>query len=133
MEQVKQLLRDYLAGKMRSQTFVRQYSALFRQLKDEAAQAVQNVPGLKKQLDDLCAAFDKGKLSQRTFDENCQRLVAQIGDVTLKPCSMEEDILTHLRIETEAYRRDPAERLEGWHVGGDELRAEVKKALILLG
>ena len=133
MEEIKQLLRDYLAGNLDSEEFVVQYIDLSRKIWDEQRVGLNKKPRIRDQFDQLVATRDKGAISQRKYLEKWKLLAAQIEEIELKPYSKHDEVISQLRDKADAYREDPAERVVGVHIGDAELKAEVEKALNLLG
>lgn len=132
MGEIKQLLENYLAGKIDSENFVIQYLALARQLRDETHEALNKYPELRDQLSQLFVKRFEGLISQQEYGQKWHQLTSKL-DIRVKPASAEEGILSHLFVEADAYREDPEDREEGLHIGNIELREQVIKALQMLG
>jgi hypothetical protein len=132
MQEIKQLLENYLAGKVDSENFVIQYLSLARLLRDETQAALDKFPGLSDQLSGLFVKRFEGLISQQEYDEKWHQLTSQLGEIRVKPGSKEDEILSHLFVEADAYREDPESRDEGLHIGNIELKEEVVKALQML-
>jgi hypothetical protein len=133
MDEIKQLLRDYLAGMLDSEEFVVQYLSLAQKLWDVQRVGLNRKSRIRDQFDQLVAQRDKGAISQRKYLEKWKLLAAQIEEVELKPYSKEDQTLSHLWNVGNNYREDPKERQAGGYIGDDDLRAEVEKALDQLG
>lgn len=129
MEQVKQLLRDYLDGKLTSEEFAIQYLKLARKLRDETRESLNQLPGLRQKLDQLFADRFNQVISESEYENRWHDLTGPLSGVTVKPFSEEDEILSHLFVEADAYRDNPADRQAGLHIGEDELRIQVAKAL----
>lgn len=132
MQEVKQLLREYIVGDVSSEEFVIRYLALVRNLRDETLSALNRSPELKEQLDRLYTEYLKGEISEVAYKEKWRYLTNQLGELRLKPYSHEEKIISHLFVEADAYRENPEFREEGLHIGDTELQAEVQKTLDML-
>jgi hypothetical protein len=132
VQEVIQLLREYLAGNLSSEEFVIQYLALARILRDETLAALDKSPKVNQQLERVSMKHHKGKISALEYAEKWKYLTSQLEEVRVKPLSKEDEVLSHLFVEADAYREDPEEREEGLHIGDAELRAEVQKALEML-
>lgn len=132
MQEIKQLLREYIIGSNSSEEFVIRYLALARNLRDETLMALDKSPEIKEQLDQLLVKRSKGTISELEYEEKWIYLTNQLEKVRVKPNSKEEKILSHLFVEADAYRENSEDREPGLHIGDTELKAEVQKALAIL-
>jgi hypothetical protein len=132
MEHIITLLGDYVEGKVSSATFVDQYMKAWKELRDEVSERIESIPGLPEQIAELSKRRLDKRISGEDFKRQHQKLVAQIGETRLKPFSEVDAILSHLFVESDAYREDPEDREPGFNIGEDELVAEAKTALVKL-
>ncbi len=95
MEQVKQLLRDYLDGKLTSEEFAIQYLKLARKLRDETYEALNQIPGLRQEFDQLFADRFNQVISESEYEKRWCDLTESLSGVTVKPFS-EEDEICHI-------------------------------------
>lgn len=132
MDEMRQLLRDYLDGKLASEDFVMQYIKLADQIRDEVWQAFDKKPWIKEEIRKLAKQLSQGQITSQACFEERERLVSQLEPTRVVPFSREDEVLSHLYVEADAYEEDPQYRVEGLNIGEDELRAEVQKALDVL-
>jgi hypothetical protein len=132
MEKVKQLLQAYLNEELTSEEFVTQFLNLWRKMRDEVYVALEIRPNLKHKYNKLSERYHAGKISQADYLLKLQELIPSIANCEMKPNSKEDEILSHLMVEADAYRENPEDRQAGLHIGDAELKDEALKALQLL-
>ena len=132
MDEMRQLLRDYLDGKLASTDFVMRFFKIAQPMRDEVWRLVDKA-GISEALTELTKQRIPDQISVEAFTEQWYELMSKVeGPSELLPHSKEQEVLSHLFVEADAYEEDPAERVEGLNIGEDELRAEVQKALDVL-
>ena len=129
MEKVKQLLLAYLDNEISSEQFVMRFLDVWRKMRDEIYAALEIQPHLKQEYNKLGEKYHAGKISQADYLLKVQELIPSIANCEMKPNSKEDEILSHLMVEADAYREIPEDRQAGLHIGDAELRDEVLKAL----
>ncbi|MBA3867564.1 MAG: hypothetical protein H0X30_00265 [Anaerolineae bacterium] len=132
MNEIKRLLNDYLNGLIPSKDFVTQFLALAGRFRDEALDLLSKNPELSTKLEKLFAKHVEGTISESEYQEQWQNLIVQTkqgAEISIKPYSLEEEIISHLFVEADAYREDPKDRRKGLNIGDDELRTEVERTL----
>ncbi|MAU10070.1 MAG: hypothetical protein CL607_09635 [Anaerolineaceae bacterium] len=132
MQEIKQLLHDYIVGVVSSEEFVIQYLALARTVRDKTWMVLDKSPEVKEQLYQLSVDRFEEKISELEYQQKWEYLTNQLEKVSVKPYSKEEKILSHLFVEADAYKENPEDREAGLHIGETELRTEAQKALDVL-
>ncbi len=129
MEEMRQLLQDYLDGKLPSEQFVLQYIRLAGKFRDEQYEFIAKSPALGEQLRALFRQKIRGEISEENYQAKWHPLIDLLGPVTLKPYSKADEALSHLFVEADAYRENPEHREPGLNIGDEELRAVVEETL----
>ena len=126
MEDILELLEQFIAGKLPAADFARRYSVVWREVSDEQRHALNTSPEVKQAYERLWLQRDFRMINEAQFEQEARKLFRDLCRVV--PGSKTDRIINHLMIEADAYVPNAAER-NTYQLGEAELLAEAQKAL----
>jgi hypothetical protein len=126
MEEILELIEQFIVGKLSAADFARRYNILWREVSDEQRHALNTTPEVKQAYERLWLQRDFRMINEAQFEQEARKLFRDLCRVV--PGSKTDRIINHLMVEAEAYVPDAAERTS-YQLGEAELLAEAQKAL----
>ena len=128
LNEVRTLLRDFLDEKISAGEFETAFFPAVRILWDISQELVNADPDFAG----VYRTVIEGSITPEEFAVQCKDFMAGLAGIEYIPFSEKDEALGHLWVEVDAYREDPSEREQGFHIGEDELRQVVRETLAIL-
>jgi hypothetical protein len=129
MDDVLELIEQFVAGKLSASDFVTRYSTVWREISDEQRHVLEMRAEVKQSYERLWLQRDFRLINDAQFEQEAKKLFGQACRVT--PGTQADKTINQLKIEADAYEGDAAQR-QPYQIGEAELLAEAKKALKVL-
>jgi hypothetical protein len=126
MEEILELLEQFIAGKLAAADFARRYNILWREVSDEQRHALNTSSEVKQAYERLWLQRDFRMINEAQFEQEARKLFRDLCRVV--PGSKTDRVINHLMVEADAYVPNAAERTS-YQLGEAELLAEAQKAL----